>query len=72
MRALDGCAGYGVDDRVRISNLKFEISNKFNCNPQVSLLRNSFFVFLMDCSSLLDSLTVCGVIPHRRRTYESL
>jgi hypothetical protein len=56
MRVLDRCSGYGVDGRVRISNSKFEISNEFNCYPQILLLGNSRFVFMMDCRSLLGAV----------------
>jgi hypothetical protein len=72
MRVLDGCAGYGVDGRVRISDFKFEISNQFNCYTSISLLCKSCFDSLMNCSSLLGSLRVFATIPHMRWIYEPL
>lgn len=72
MRVLDGCSSYGVDGRVRISNFRFQVSNKFNYYPPISLAGDSYIAFLIDSSSLLGSSSGCGEIPDLRWAHESL
>jgi hypothetical protein len=71
-RVLDGCSSYGVDGRVRISNFKFEISNKFHRCFLISLLGTPCADLLLECNSLLNFLEVRGVILPLRRAYGPL